>query len=146
MKRVAIALCLALLPAIPAIAAGPPDAGGEKKPHLTFKQDGADLIVSTQVPINNSPHALGTAVQDLGDRIVLRYSVVQNTDLLVRSLKWITVTWRLSNHRQGEKQYEVSGQTMTLTTAELKGLQGGWPGLVDAGEKWLKQTGRLNKD
>src|SRR4051812_36246736 len=95
---------LAILPSSGAVAA-------EKKPALSFTQDGNDLVVTTELTINNSVHALGTSVDGAKtDKVVLHAYVVQNSDILVRgddqsrSQRKIKVEWRLPDTKKDDKE------------------------------------------
>ena len=101
--------------------------GADEKPTLTFTQDDKDLIVSTAVTANNSPHVLWTHSIDLGKDVYLYYYVFQNRDLLVRggggtrSIKQVEVKWRLAGQKQGDKGYHVKEQFLP-NSAELNEL------------------------
>ena len=62
-------------------------SASDKEDELTFRQDGDDLVVTTTLRVNNSPHVVLTdfAIIQPKNEVHLSCSVVQNRDLLVRS-------------------------------------------------------------
>jgi hypothetical protein len=121
----------------------PASVSADGKPVLTFTQDGKDLVVKTTVTANSSPHVLWTKVISLGDKVVLRYYVIQNTDLFVRggeatrSQKQVTVEWRLPGQTKEGKQFQVEAYFQP-STAELKQLLPQLQKLVEEGETFRK--------
>ena len=96
------------------------------EPKITFKTDGNDLIASIQVIANGSPHALSTSY-DVGPNnvVTLRYCLVQNSDILVRCLKNVTIEWRLKMFAVLPSPlltYRVDGHCLAFSTSELKAL------------------------
>jgi hypothetical protein len=133
MRSVLLPVCLALtLPIV-----GQP-GGTPEKAKLTFTQDGKDLVVTTEVTANNSPHVLWSqAISGLGDKVFLRYYLIQNLDLLTPGVKKVKVEWRLTDQKKGAKKYEVQ-QIFQPTTAELKGMMPQLQQLIESGEKIAK--------
>ena len=119
-----------------AVGAGRADHGA-KGPELTFLQDGNDLVVTARVTVNDSPHVLWTDVSaDSSARAVtLRYVVIQNRDLLVRSQKQVDVTWRLPGRTKGHDAFRVEATTMQPTSAELRQLVPGLQQLAEQGKR-----------
>lgn len=96
------------------------------QPKLMFTIDGKDLIISTSVTANNSPHVAWTHAIDLGKDVFLYYHVIQNRDHLVRgeasrSQKQVELKWKLPGVKPGDKVYHVRQEFMP-NTAELKVL------------------------
>lgn len=104
---------------------------------LTVAQEGKDVVLSAKVTVNNSPHVLWTDlwVNDSSREVTLRYVVVQNRDLLVRSQKQIDVTWCVPGRAKGADPYRVEGASLTPTTDELKQLLPQVQQLVEQGER-----------
>jgi hypothetical protein len=96
------------------------------QPKIAFRTDGNDVIASIQVIANNSPHALWTVHEMSAQQVVtLRYCLIQNADRLVRSIKTVTVEWRLKDFAVLPSPlltYRVEGFSMTPNSQELKGL------------------------
>ena len=110
------------------------------KPRLKFTQDGKDLVVQTVVTANAAPHVLWTHVIDLGDEVVLRYYVIQNSDTLVRdgvarSRKDVEVEWRVPNATKAGKKFRVE-RVFEPNTEELNALLPKLQRLVEEGAKW----------
>ena len=97
-------------------------AAADEKPELTFRQDGDDLVVTTTLRVNNSPHVVLTdfAIMQPKNEVHLSCSVIQNRDLLVRSRKEIEVEWRLPRHKKGDESYRVESWPITPGTGELE--------------------------
>jgi hypothetical protein len=97
-----------------------------KQPKVALSRDGKDLVASIQIVANNSPHALWTAYQIGADNVVtLRYCLIQNPDRFVRSIKTVTIEWRLKNFAVLPSPlltYRIEGFSMTANSQELKGL------------------------
>jgi hypothetical protein len=93
----------------------------DEKPKLTFKQDGADLVVSTVLTANGGPHVLWTNVIKQNNEVVLEYFVVHCSDRLYRHQKQVEVTWRIAGHEQGKEAYRVENR-FNPSTAQLKAL------------------------
>lgn len=115
-----------------------PPAKGQ--PKLEFKVDGADLIVTTKVTANNSPHVLQTSYYvNSKQEVQLKYILIQNTDLLVRSQKKVQVTWRLKGMAAlpapANLSFHVEPTNLTLSSAEL--------GVLIPQLDQLKQTGDM---
>jgi hypothetical protein len=104
----------------------PPRPGSEKQPKIAFKTDGNDCIASIQVTANNSPHALWTSYHVSADHVVtLSYCLIQNSDRFVRSLKTVTIEWRLKYFAVmplPPLTYRVEGTSISPNSQELKGL------------------------
>jgi hypothetical protein len=97
-----------------------------KEPKIAFKNDGNDVIASIQIMANGSPHALTTSY-DVGPNnvVTLRYCLIQNSDILVRCLKTVTVEWRLKNFAVLPTPlltYHVDGHSLELSTKQIKAL------------------------
>ncbi len=132
-------MSLKLLVCVSLLSMASRDAGAEKKPDLKYSQDGNDLVVRMEVIANNSPHVLWTGVIDGGaTRAALRYYIVQNTDLFVRSQKRVTVEWRLPGRKMGETEVRVDKE-FAPNTAELKALMPQLQKLIEAGEERRKR-------
>ena len=97
-----------------------------KQPEITFKTDGNDVLASIQVTANNSPHALSTSYRIGADNIVtLHYTLIQNADRFVRSIKKVTIEWRLKNFAVLPTpllNYRVEAATLALSAQELNAL------------------------
>jgi len=96
------------------------------QPKINFKTDGKDVIASAQLIANGSPHALSTSY-DIGPNnvVTLRYCLVQNSDILVRCLKTVTIEWRLKNFAVLSTPvltYHVDGHYLAFSTSEMKAL------------------------
>ncbi|HLW64362.1 MAG TPA: hypothetical protein VKS79_03515 [Gemmataceae bacterium] len=96
------------------------------QPKISFRNDGNDVIASIQVTANGSPHALSTSY-DVGPNnvVTLRYCLIQNSDILVRCIKTVTIEWRLKNFAvlpSPQLSYRVDGHSLALSTKELKAL------------------------
>lgn len=111
----------------------------DKKPPLTFTQDGKDLVVKTTVTANASSHVLWTDVIDMSDKVVLRYYIIQNPDLAVRSEKQVAIEWRLPNQKKEGKEFQVETYFQP-NTEQLKELFPQLQKLMEEGEKWKKST------
>jgi len=69
-----------------------------KRPEIVLRTAGKDVVASIQVRANDSPHALWTAYQVGTDNVVtLRYCLIQNSERFVRSMKAVTIEWRLKD-------------------------------------------------
>jgi len=105
-------------------------ASPKEEPKVAIRTDGHDLVASIQVMANNSPNALWTDYEmtnkeDGGVVVTLRYCLIQNPDLLVRSIKRVKIEWRLKNFAVLPSPlltYRVEGFTMTPNSLELKAL------------------------
>jgi hypothetical protein len=125
----------------PVVPLGPAAELVAAQPKLTITVDGADIVVSTQVTANASPHVLQTSYQvDSNGKIHLKYVLIQNADLLVRSQKQITVTWRLKGMAVipvgAPFTYHVEPTNLTLSTADLANLLPQLEGLKNAGDNF----------
>jgi hypothetical protein len=110
------------------------------QPKLTIKVDGTDVVVSTTITANNSPHVLQTSYRVDGKlKIHLKYVLIQNTDLLAGSLKPVTVTWRIKGLAAipvpYQPTYHIEKTELLFSTAELADLLPQLQGLKTAGEK-----------
>lgn len=115
------------------IAAG---VRAEEKQEPKYKQDGNDLVVSLQVQANNSEHALFAWTEGGDKEITLRYLLVQNPDAFHRSLKWVTVEWRLAGKKEGDVKVKgVEPVKLNVKTADLKGFAEQVKKVAEAGEK-----------
>lgn len=115
-------------PAVMAIAlfVGGARADEAERPKLTLTVDGKDLIISSTVTVNNSPHVVWTHAIESGKDVFLYYQIIQNRDLLVRgegtrSQKQIELKWKLPGVKPMGKVYHVR-QEFLPNTAELKEL------------------------
>ena len=131
------AVCL-LLVAVTCVgnrAAGAYQPVGEQE--LKFTQDGADLVVSMSLQVNNSDHVALTNswVNPRTREVSLFYCVVQNRDLLVRSQKQIELTWRLAGHTKGAEAYRVNGSVVTPGSDELGEIGAKVRDLAEKGEQ-----------
>jgi hypothetical protein len=116
------------------------------QPRLTFEVDGQDLLVSTTITANGSPHALATSFQKNldGKSYVLAYHLIQNSDVLVRCQKNVNVVWRLPGQAKSAQdltQFRVQGTTTLLTTVELANLLPQLQQLHKAGVNFQKGRG-----
>jgi hypothetical protein len=97
-----------------------------KQPRIAFKTDGKDVVASIQVMANNSPHALWTSYERGTDNVVaLRYCLIQNPDRFVRSVKTVTIEWRLKNFAVMPTpllSYRVDDLSITPNSQELNAL------------------------
>lgn len=107
------------------------------KPELVFTQEGDDLVVSTTVTANNSPHVLwthvvvtggivlppGGRIEDAKPRttISLQYCVIQNRDWFVRSTKEVQITWRIPRQKKAGARFRAY-EVFTPTSKEMKAL------------------------
>jgi hypothetical protein len=126
MNRIVLSLVLV---AAPALAEDPPKRDRPPAPELSFKQDGADLVVTAKVRANGADHVLLTSHSTRGKDVVLRYTLIQNQDRLVRGdgdgsrhLKEVNVEWRLKGQKAEDAGFKVEATYLTLTTAELEQL------------------------
>jgi hypothetical protein len=101
---------------------------------LVFAEYGDDLLVTTTIRANNSPHVmwkgvnvfrgkvvpaggrLEAAVAD--HRITLQYCIFQNRDLFTRSFKDVEITWRVHGRLESAATYKVE-QAFCPDSAEL---------------------------
>jgi hypothetical protein len=97
-------------------------ASGAEPPELSFRQDGEDLVVTTQIRINGSEHVLLTNSFRTEKIFTLSYCVIQNSDRMVRHQKTLDIEWRLKKHRKGQEEYQVKDQYLGLDTAEFERL------------------------
>ncbi len=109
---------------------------------LTFHVEGNDLVVSTTIIANASPHALWTSYHKSldGKSFELEYCLIHNRDLLVRSQKKVQVVWRLqgqANLAQDPALFQVHASNLLPTTAELASLLPQLQNLQQAGA-WVK--------
>jgi len=98
-----------------------------QQPKLQIKRDGNDIVITTMIWANNSPHVLQTSWQRATKQLMtieLRYVLIQNKDLLVRSRKKIRVTWRLKNMANvpGVFAYQVKSQQILLSMQDIVSL------------------------
>jgi hypothetical protein len=97
----------------------------EPVPKLAYKTEGNDLVVSTELVISGTPHLLLTSIDNTEALAPgLRYTIIHNSDHLNDSAKYVTVEWRLKNYTSKVRPSHVSGQTISLSTVELKQLGG----------------------
>lgn len=113
---------------------------------LMFEIDGQDLLVSTTVIANNSPHALSTSCHydKAGKTVSLRFCLIQNSDLLVRSQKKVRVTWRLVGLAavpRDDIRFRVEPTWVVLSTAELGDMMPQLQMLHQEGVQWNKVKG-----
>ena len=125
MKRLVV-LAVCLVPAL-AVAQDPPKRDRAPEPELSFHQDGDVLVVTASVRANGSAHVLLTGHDRRGKDVVLRYTLIQNRDRLVReggdrSQKQVKVEWRLKGQKKDDAGFKVEGTYLMLTTAELDRL------------------------
>jgi hypothetical protein len=116
-----------LLPVVYCLFVWPAIVRAEIEPvhKLTYRTDGNDLIVSTELLISGTPHLLLTSIDNTEALAPgLRYTIIQNSDYLNDRAKYVTVAWRLKNYGTKVRPTQVSGQTIALSTAELKQLGG----------------------
>ena len=141
-----IGVGLVVLVSVLVSRAGAGEAGAEGKgPELTFAQEGPDLVVTAKVTVNNSPHVAWTSsfVNGSARRVALRYVVVQNRDLLVRSQKQVELRWRLPGRRHdGAADYRVEATHLDPTTDELKDLLPQLQQLAAQGDAMKQARGR----
>lgn len=119
--------------------------GGERVPEVAFTQDGPDLIVTAAVTVNNSPHTAWTTsfVKSGAGQVSLRYVIVQNRDLFVRSQKQVELRWRLANSRKEDaKDYRLDGTVMDPASDELRQLLPQLQDLADKGTAFKQHNGR----
>lgn len=109
-----------------------PRAAAAEAPPITVTQDGPDLVVKMSVTANNSAHVLWTNTIDSGDTAVLRYYVIQNPDLFVRSQKQVEVVWRIPKRKAGDVTLSVQN-VFRPTSAELRALLPRLQQLADEG-------------
>jgi hypothetical protein len=95
-------------------------AAPDEKPEPTFRQDGDDLVVTTTLTVNISPHVVLTEQEFNPTEVHLSCCVVQASELAGGRKKKIEVEWRLARHKKGEETYRVEACTITLQTPELK--------------------------
>ena len=108
----------------------------DDKPEVTYKQDGADVVVSVKARANNSPHALIATTEGSDKALTLRYVLVQNPDIFVRSMKWVTVEWRLVGKKEEDVKVKgVERVELNVKTADLKAFADQVQKVVEAGEK-----------
>jgi len=118
MRLLPVVCCLLILPVIAR-------AKIEPVHKLTYKTDGNDLIVSTELMISGTPHLLLTSIDNTEALAPgLRYTIIHNTDHLNDRVKYVTVEWRLKNYGTKVRPTQVTGQTIALSTEELKQLGG----------------------
>jgi hypothetical protein len=86
-----------------------------------FKQDGDDLVITLEILINGCADVHSTSWKEYSGVYYLHYSVVQNLDSFIRSVKEITLEWRLKNHKMGnESKYPITAAYWAPTNDELK--------------------------
>lgn len=120
-----------------AVPFAPRAAAAPKTSALTITQDGADLVVKMNVTANASEHVLWTSAIDSGNTVTLRYYVIQNPDLFVRSQKQVEVEWRIPNRKAGDVKISVQ-EVFQPNSAELKELLPRLQKLSEAGALWKK--------
>jgi hypothetical protein len=119
-------------------------ASAEDTPKLEFSQDGKDLVVKTTITVNGSSHVLWTDVFVFQDKVTLRYHVFQCSDLVVRGMKQLEITWRIPNTKQAGLKFECKDEFLPKT-AQLKELLPQLEKLAAEGEKFRKD-GERKKD
>jgi hypothetical protein len=126
MNRTVLAVALV---ALPAAAEDPPKRDRPPEPELSFRQDGDDLVATATVRANGADHVLLTSHDKRGKDVVLRYTLIQNRDRLVRGegdasrhLKEVKAEWRLKGQKKEGATFKVDGTYLMLTTAELEQL------------------------
>ena len=116
-----------LLPLVCCFLVSPVVPWNESEPtlKLSYKTDGNDLIVSTELMISGGPHLVLTSL-DSTEAITpgLRYTIIHNSDYLTDRVNYVTVEWRLKDYKEKIRPSRVTGQTIGLSTAELKQLGG----------------------
>lgn len=118
MRLLPVVCCLLILPVIAR-------AKIEPVHKLTYKTDGNDLTVSTELMISGTPHLVLTSIDNTEAMTPgLRYTIIHNSDHLTDRVTYVTVEWRLKNYGSKARPTRVSGQTIVLSTAELKQLGG----------------------
>jgi hypothetical protein len=115
-------------------------ARGAEPPKLALRQDGEDLLVTTQIIINGSKHILLTDSFKTEKIVTLRYCVIQNSDWLVRHQKNLDIEWRLKKHKQGQEEFQVKGQHLFLDTAKLQHLGDEFRNLIGEADEPAKPT------
>ncbi|HJZ93148.1 MAG TPA: hypothetical protein VKE40_19885 [Gemmataceae bacterium] len=101
--------------------------GSDEKPVLEHKVDGDDLITSTTIMVPGGHLVLTTF--DNTDALMpgLRYTVIRNADVVDYGWRPQKIEWRLKGFAKahpGLAPYRVSGQVISLSSAELKQLIG----------------------
>jgi hypothetical protein len=84
-----------------------------------------ETLVATLLPsINNSPAIVETdsRVDEENKVVTLSFSIVQNRDLYVRSLRPCTVRWEVDGVRGDEYEVVLEGAHVDLTTEQLRTL------------------------
>lgn len=119
-------------------------ASAKDAPKLEFSQDGKDMVAKTTITVNASAHVLWTDTLVSGDKVTLRYHIIQCTDLFVRSQKDVEVTWRIPNGKQEGMKFEVVDQFQP-TTAQLKALLPQLEKLAAEADKFRRDV-ELKKD
>jgi hypothetical protein len=127
------------LVALALACAGPfaPRATAAETSPIAITQDGADLVVKMKVTANNSLHVLWTNTIDSGDTVTLRYYVIQNPDLFVRSQKQVDVEWRVPRRKAGEVKIRVQ-EAFQPSSADLKALAPQLKELEEVGALWKR--------
>ena len=91
-----------------------------------IEQEGNKVVATLVVRLNNSPAIVETDSEIDHDSytVILSFSIIQNRDLFVRSMRWETLRWEISGITKEQYQFQVKGCSLDLSTVQLNGLTG----------------------
>jgi hypothetical protein len=94
------------------------------EPQLTIRQDGDDLVVSTNILSSGIGHVVLTRYTIDGKKVAtLHYTLIQSEEhARLDCLASVNVVWRLKNTKVGDVTFNVQGKELTFSMAELKQL------------------------
>ena len=92
---------------------------------LSYRQDGADLVISLNVTSSGIGHIVIENHQFDGKKnVTLKYCVVQSEeDSSLDRLAFLDIEWRLKGVKMGDVACKVDGQHVTFPRADLKDLR-----------------------
>jgi hypothetical protein len=95
-------------------------------PELILAQEGGKVVATLAVRLNNSPAIveIDSAVEHDSRTVTLSFSIIQNRDLFVRSLRWETLRWEIPGITKEQCRFQLKGCYLDLSTVQLNGLTG----------------------
>ncbi len=102
---------------------------------VTFTNLNGDLVVRMPFTANNSQHFVWTSVPRQPGQVRLKFEVIQNRDLYVRSQKTIYVEWVISGCNEDEFTFHIE-RALTPSTSELEQILAELEILIENGRKF----------
>jgi hypothetical protein len=93
---------------------------------LSLAQEVDKVVATLVVSLNNSPAIveIDSAVEHDTHTVTLSFSIIQNRDLFVRSMRWETLRWEIPGITKEQYRFQLKGCYLDLSTVQLNGLTG----------------------